>query len=187
MIRIASGFMTACHALANRSGRIVMTCCLVVILVAAGMVPGQEALRAAGCYRFDRAYFDQLGVLPDSTGTQPDTIAVVQLDTAMTNPYETRLRLIPRFTLAEAPRRDAQGRLRSLGRSGYWRSLGRDSVEISWFSGFHGPLFRMEVRGDSLTGTVVMRTDILSRDPVTGRPAPPPEEPASAIRVLCPR
>jgi hypothetical protein len=70
---------------------------------------------------------------------------------------------------------------------GYWRPLPGDSIEVSWFSGFHGPLFRLAVRGDTLRGMVVHRTDILARDSVTGIPSQPAPVPAIAWRVACAR
>jgi hypothetical protein len=93
-------------------------------------------------------------------------------------------RLVPVFTLPEVTRHDAAGRV-PYQRWGYWRPLPSDSMELSWYDGFHGPLFRVAIRGDSLLGTVMHRSDVMRRDSVTGRIVRPPLLPARAVRVAC--
>ena len=96
-----------------------------------------------------------------------------------------RQRLVPVFILPEVTRRDTDGRVLFRRRGHYWQTIPGDSLIISWFNGLHGPVLRMAVRGDSLVGTVVHRTDVITTDSVTGRVVRPPALPARAARIPC--
>lgn len=62
--------------------------------------------------------------------------------------------------------------------SSYWRTPSGDTLQVVWRNGLSGPVFRLQVRGDTLQGHVRFTTDIAGRQPQ--------EEPARALRVVCP-
>lgn len=133
------------------------------------------------CYEFDHAYFDH----PDGGGRAPTPLVRFEPDSIHALAPQGRRRLIP---VVDPPAPDRNPPLETLGPGqlwGYWRPLAGDSVEVSWFSGFHGPLFHLAIRGDTLRGTVIHRTDILIRDSVTGKPVQPAPVAAVGWRVPC--
>jgi len=60
----------------------------------------------------------------------------------------------------------------------YWHVVPGDTLELAWRNGLHGPVFLLEVRGDTLQGRVRFTTDIVGREPR--------QEDARALRVACP-
>ena len=131
----------------------------------------------AGCYRFDRAYFGWSR--SDSTGRPTaDTSGVVQLSALAHDPYP----LVPRrpsVRVVKVPLLRGSPGLAAmwLGPS-YWEPVGPDSAVIVWRDGFVGPVFRVQLRGDSLVGNMRWTTDEPGRiDPLI---------PARAIRIVCP-
>jgi hypothetical protein len=63
----------------------------------------------------------------------------------------------------------------------YWIPRGGDSITVAWREGHYGPVFRMQVAGDTLRGIVAHTTDAY----IEGRGRPRPQ-PAHAVRVSCP-
>jgi hypothetical protein len=61
-----------------------------------------------------------------------------------------------------------------------WKAMPGDSIRLQWLNGLYGPMFRLAVRGNSLVGTFVQSTDVIT----AGEP-PPRARPASAVRVAC--
>jgi hypothetical protein len=105
--------------------------------------------------------------------------------TGLPAPIDGPHRLVPVFTLPEITRLDGAGQVIGRRSGQHWQALQGDSVGISWFNGYHGPVFRMAVRGDSLVGTVVQRSDVVRRDSVTGGIVRAPILPAYAVRIAC--
>lgn len=130
-----------------------------------------------GCYRFDQAYFPVIGrdtgsgvVVSRSTAELALLDAPPPPDFVMDTEERHAVRPIPfgvdTFTVR-----------RWMSRSG-WTSLPGDSVQVVWRNGLFGPVFRLARHGDSLSGTVVHTTDVLSRAPLRGS--------ATAVCIACP-
>ena len=62
-----------------------------------------------------------------------------------------------------------------------WRRTTADSVALAWGDGFSGVALRLQIRGDSLVGTVTGFTDVW----LEGQPAVTPR-PVTGTKVACP-
>jgi hypothetical protein len=151
------------------------------ILMSAAVAEAQTIASVAGCYRFDRHYFGFITSYDQNTGRYTaDSTAVMRLfpgrDTlhADTLTHGGGLRVMPIPFGADTATRRRWHNLSS------WQLTPSGDINISWFSGFFGPLFRFKATGDTLRGTVLHRTDVI----VAGQ-SPVPVS-ASAVRTLCP-
>ena len=150
---------------------------LTALSLSIGPAHAQLPTETPQCYQFDRQYFHWVGRRPGG-GPLFDSTSVVMLSPESHLPHllissERRARVLVPPTM----RADSSTMRSWLGPS-HWRSVLPDSVEIVWRNGFYGPVFRMQVRADTLRGRVRFTTDVVGAEP-------PPED-AAAVRILCP-
>lgn len=133
------------------------------------------------CYRFDEAHL-KWKYSPAHRGGAivSDSAAIVRLLPArhpgpVLGSAEGARRLLP---VGMQPMRPLVGRWLE---NSYWGPLSGDSIEVKWREGFYGPVFRLQVDGDTLRGMARQTTDAIA----VGRPRPQPE-PVTAVRVECP-
>lgn len=155
--------------------RVSMLCALL-----ASIATAQSATLERACYRFDQSYFGAVGRFPGGPVFNKRTDALrFRVDSSPR--IGPGIRRLPLRAVEPIPFVvDSFTYQRWMSMSG-WRTIGTDSVEIVWRNGLYGPVFRMEMRGDSLVGEFIQTTDA---HPVPEPPAPPPER-AYAVRISC--
>ena len=140
------------------------------------LLMGQGSSSVVGCYRFDRAYFQWVGIGVANPHSGPDSTNVVQLMGVATEKY--RHPRTPGLDIQPIPfTSDSTTRRRWLTFS-HWEPLSTDSIGVVWRNGLYGPVFRLLSNGDSLHGQVRFTTDVMG--------AEPPPQVAWAIRIPCP-
>jgi hypothetical protein len=151
----------------------VITVCGVTASLASATPSYAQQAAADACFKFDRSYFHWVGRPPGGGPVLIDSSAVVRLLTTEAEHGRDRYAILPPSMSVDsfATRRWTQ--------SSGWRRLAADSIEVSWYNGLYGPLLRVAQYGDSLRGHVRFRTDVIG--------AERPSEPASAVRIECPR
>jgi hypothetical protein len=158
------------------SRRALMAVLGAVIALGSRSIAAQNVRAISGCYRFDRPWFSWVGRRPGDSTVVNDSTAVVRL--SGTTALNHQLITGPVLDLQPLPfRADSVTRHDWLLPSG-WK-LDRGFVAVVWRNGRYGPVFRLGIRGDTLRGTVRFTTD------VAGAERPP--QPASAVRISCPR
>ena len=133
-----------------------------VMLLIPGFAFGQTR-EADACFKFVRPYFTTARANGGVNAT-----AVVRL---------ANFNVAKEGSVAAPALHPSSGEAIHLARFSGWKYVAGDSVEVAWRNGFYGPVFRGEMRGDSLLGYVRHTTD----DGLE-----PPAEQTRALRVTCP-
>jgi hypothetical protein len=135
-------------------------------------LPRLSQPRIPGCYHFSHSYFGWLSDNP----IRPDSSDVIELladpntETARSGGvFGVRVPAMP--DVAESARRR---------RFSFWQSSAANSIRLEWRNGFYGPVFDLQIQGDSLVGSLEQTTDVRSMDP-------PIRQAARAARVRCPQ
>lgn len=158
------------------------TRCIVITVIFGYAAPAAaQQLDPVGlCYRFDRAWFEWFYWDAASESLHADSADTLLL---AADEHEGALALRP--GRARRIRPIGLDTLRDLAADwlaySYWQPTAADTIEVAWWEGFQGPLFRLHVAGDTLRGTVVYATD----EVIEGA-EPPGPVPALARRVPCP-
>jgi hypothetical protein len=131
----------------------------------------------AGCYRFDRPYFVARAAgktlfTRDSSAVLRFTNDTLRDEDAKNGPH---FEVWPiGFAVDSAEQVDRR-------RFSHWRPVGDRDVVVAWRDGFHGPVFRLAIRGDTLRGKMRQTTDYSN-----GLPNPETWwRSASAVRTPC--
>jgi hypothetical protein len=127
-----------------------------------------------GCYRFSHSYFDWLSDNP----IRPDSSDVIEL-LADPNTETAKSGGVPMFGVRVPAMRDGAESDRRR-RFSFWQPSAPSSIRLEWRNGFYGPVFDLDIRGDSLIGSLTQTTDVISWDP-------PVRQAARAARVRCPQ
>ena len=134
-----------------------------------------QATTTSSCYAFDRPYFTWVSGVPERP--HADSTNVLRL---LTN-RQSRLR-VPQIRAQDVQpvpfEVDSLTKFR-WQRFSYWMVNDSGFVEIAWRNCLYGPVFRLDVSGDSLYGHVRFTADVVG--------AEPPPERALARRISCPR
>jgi hypothetical protein len=133
-----------------------------------------QASTSSSCYAFDRPYFTWV----NSAHERPHADSTNVLRLLSIRQSRLRVPVIRAQDVQPVPFAvDSLTKLR-WERFSYWMINDSGFVEISWRNGLYGPVFHLEVSGDSLYGRVRFTTDVYG--------AEPPAERASARRIPCP-
>lgn len=141
--------------------------------LAAHRVEAQSREAVAGCYSFNKSIFSWFTYERWSETALHGETGLIEL----TSEPVTRSTVGAAWRVRVPSLLDAEESARWDERS-YWRRIGLDSLEISWFNGLFGPLARMRIAGDSLVGAQHYRSDV---DPF----AAPRWSPVMAHRRRC--
>jgi len=117
--------------------------------------PPREARSLAACYRFDAPYFTW-ATYDTALGRHPGSSATIQLDTT---PNLVAHRLDPNAFVARVPGLADARELERRALFSYWVPRRGGRLRLRWHNGYHGPLFDLEARGDSLVGGFSMESD----------------------------
>ena len=161
--RPGAGYVIACRVLAP----------LAIMSLPPVVADAQLDTMTSHCFQFDRQYFHWGGRPPGGGEFLYDSSAVVRLSPELhpsTDRAPVRRLLVPSMEVDSRSRR----RWESFS---YWQLRDADTVVVSWTNGMYGPVFLMEVGGDTLRGRVRFTTDVHGAEP-------PPED-AWAVRITC--
>jgi hypothetical protein len=161
---------------ANRSSMRIVTRTLLLLLLVAGSSRAQDTSAAAGCYRFDRAYFSWVGRRPNDRAVVQDSVRVLRLMRESTADHVfVRGRVMDVLPIPFAADSDTARRWL---RPSHWGFVDARTINVVWRNGLYGPVFKLMISGDTLRGQVRFTTDVAG--------AEPPPESAWAVRIACP-
>lgn len=147
-----------------------------ISIVVAASAQAQDTAAVSGCYSFDRAYFQWVGRRPGESAVVTDSTSVIRLSSGSEIKHQlVRGPVLDVFPIPFAA--DSRTVERWLSPSN-WTFENANTVNVVWRNGLYGPVFRLNVRGDTLRGQVRFTTDVAG--------AEPPPEPALALKVACP-
>ncbi len=150
---------------------------LAVTVLGADAANAQLDSLATRCFRFDRQYFHWVHRAPGGERSFVDSSAVVRFAEERFH-FRSGRGLDPPGRQLLVPTMEVDPRSRRRWRDfSYWQVGGSDTVKVSWRDGLSGPVFLLEVQGDTLRGQVRFTTDVVGAEP-------PPED-AWAVRVAC--
>jgi len=142
-------------------------------VLASHRVSAQSVEAISGCYSFNKSIFSWFTYERWSETSLHGETGLIELTsepvTRATVGAAWRVRLPSLLDAEESARWDELS---------YWRRIGPDSLEVSWYNGLFGPVARMRIGGDSLVGAQHYRSDV---DPF----AAPRWSPVMAHRRRC--
>jgi hypothetical protein len=125
--------------------------CFVVLIFVPSVPAAAQASTRSSCYAFDRPYFTWINA--DHERPHTDSTHVLRLLSIR----QSRLRVpvIRAQDVQPVPFEVDSATKFRWERFSYWMVNDSGLVEISWRNGLYGPVFHLEVSGDSLYGRAV--------------------------------